>query len=510
MSLARLFSILLRNVLVKQHPWFSCCASCGEIKTPLGNRLCASLAPEFPVDAVLLDGGAGAAQKLRRRAPWLRRVFAADEGGPSLPEGRAFSPSSLAAEQAVPDPERKAPPSALLHLLPDLADQYLVVRNPDLLPAEAGVPDFFTPNGIPLIHCKEDAGEVAAAFAGHGCYAQTRRNSADFLPVLTQRGVTMDDAYAAALFQWTYYCARAVLARQPRGRKRGDRARSRAGGMRAAGAEKRAPDPDSGALFSPADFASGTLPARLRQRLYALGTDLHPATSGCGPCGNYMPSLENRAFHAVQPDFPIDAVYTWVDGADPAHAAKRARYLREQRGVHENGLEQARFRDNDELRYSLRALELYAPWIRYVILVTDRQVPAWLRRDHPSVRVVDHTRFIPGRFLPTFNSHVIEAWLHAVPGLAEHYIYLNDDVFLARPCRKTDFFTPNGLPLAFMDWRKRRLFGYAYTMTPHAQSYFNTLRILRESGERTDPKCVTAHGPYPQTRSNAIEAFAFY
>jgi hypothetical protein len=199
-----------------------------------------------------------------------------------------------------------------------------------------------------------------------------------------------------------------------------------------------------------------------------------------------------------------------VDGSEPAHAAKRERCLREQRGIHENGLEQARFRDNEELRYSMRSLALHAPWIRSVILVTDGQTPAWLKRDHPSIRIVDHTEFIPSRFLPTFNSHVIEAYLHAVPGLAEHYIYLNDDVFLARPCRQTDFFTPNGLPLAFVDWRKRRLFGYSYTKTPHAQSYFNTLRILRERGVRTDPKFITAHGPYPQTLSNAAEAFAFY
>jgi hypothetical protein len=269
-------------------------------------------------------------------------------------------------------------------------------------------------------------------------------------------------------------------------------------------------DPADSALFLPADLASGSIPARIRHRLYSLCMELHPATTGCGPCGNYMPSLESRAFHAIQPDFPIDAVYTWVDGADPAHAAKRARYLREQRGIHENGLEQARFRDNEELRYSMRALELYAPWIHSVILVTDRQIPAWLKRDHPAVRIVDHTEFIPARFLPTFNSHVIEAYLHAIPALAEHYLYLNDDVFLARPCRKTDFFTPNGLPLAFVDWRKRRLFGYSYTRTPHAQSYFNTLRILRENGEHPDPKFITAHGPYPQTRTNASEAFAFY
>lgn len=265
---------------------------------------------------------------------------------------------------------------------------------------------------------------------------------------------------------------------------------------------------DLSTLFRP-DY-SGTFAGNIRRWLYALWLELHPATSGCGPCRNYMLSLETRGFHGIQPDIDIDVIYTWVDGQDPVHIAKRATYLDTQSDIHENALDQARFRDNDELRFSLRALEQFAPWIRNVILVTDGQCPAWIKRDHPKLRVVDHSEFIPRDNLPTFNSHVIEAYLHEIPGLAEHYIYLNDDVFLGRPCRKTDFFTANKLPLAFVDWRKRRLFGYGYTKTPHAMSYFNTLQALEHRGVTTDPKFITAHGPYAQTRTNAREAFDFY
>jgi len=262
------------------------------------------------------------------------------------------------------------------------------------------------------------------------------------------------------------------------------------------------------ALFRPA--YSGTFAGNIRRWLWALWLELHPATSGCGPCSNYMLSLETRAFHGIQPDIEVDVVYTWVDGSDPAHAAKRAQYLGKQSDIHENALDQARFRDNQELRFSLRALEQYAPWVRNVILVTDGQCPDWIHRDHPKLRIVDHTAFIPHQYLPTFNSHVIEAYLHEIPGLSEHYIYLNDDVFLGRPCHKTDFFTANALPLAFVDWRKRRLFGYGYTKTPHAMSYFNTLEILKKHGVTTDSRFITAHGPYALTKSTVREAFDFY
>ena len=238
--------------------------------------------------------------------------------------------------------------------------------------------------------------------------------------------------------------------------------------------------------------------------------DLHPANSGCGPCNNRMLSLSSRAIRLPEPAFPVDVVYTWVDGTDPAHAAKRAEFLPQQADVHRNGLEHARFRDNEELRYSLRALESYTPWVRRIFIVTDNQAPNWLDTGHDKITIVDHRDFIPHDYLPTFNSHVIEAFLHRIPGLAEHYMYLNDDVFLARPCAKSEFFTPNGLPLAFVDWRARRLSGYKFTKTPHAQSYFNTLRILQEHGIPTDPAFITAHGPYPQTRANATSAFEFY
>ena len=49
-----------------------------------------------------------------------------------------------------------------------------------------------------------------------------------------------------------------------------------------------------------------------------------------------------------------------------------------------------RFADNDELRYSLRSLERFAPWIRNVIIVTNGQIPNWLNVEHPQIRLVQH------------------------------------------------------------------------------------------------------------------------
>ncbi|MEZ0089442.1 stealth family protein [Streptacidiphilus sp. EB129] len=149
--------------------------------------------------------------------------------------------------------------------------------------------------------------------------------------------------------------------------------------------------------------------------------------------------------------FPIDAVFTWVDGADEKWQLRRAEYAGElATESHEEAANDARYLSRDELRYSLRALELNAPWIRTVYLVTDDQVPDWLVSEHPRLRVVSHREiFSDAGLLPTFNSHAIESQLHHIEGLSEQFLYFNDDVFLASPLTPNAFFHSNGISRFF-------------------------------------------------------------
>ncbi|MER5741864.1 stealth family protein [Streptomyces sp. NPDC002225] len=153
--------------------------------------------------------------------------------------------------------------------------------------------------------------------------------------------------------------------------------------------------------------------------------------------------------------FPIDVVYTWVDDSDPVWAAERDSARSGRPGapaaaLHDQAANDARFTSRDELRYSLRSLHQYAPWVRNVYLVTAGQVPAWLDTDVPGLEVVDHREiFSDPAALPTFNSHAIESQLHRIDGLSEHFLYLNDDVFLGRPLTPGHFFHANGLSKFF-------------------------------------------------------------
>ena len=72
-----------------------------------------------------------------------------------------------------------------------------------------------------------------------------------------------------------------------------------------------------------------------------------------------------------------------------------------------------RFRDREELRYSLRSLEKHAPWVRHVYLITNGQIPGWLNMDNPRITVVPHEDIFEDQsHLPTFSSSAIEANIH--------------------------------------------------------------------------------------------------
>ncbi|SDV01739.1 Stealth protein CR1, conserved region 1 [Microlunatus sagamiharensis] len=155
--------------------------------------------------------------------------------------------------------------------------------------------------------------------------------------------------------------------------------------------------------------------------------------------------------HLVQHDLPVDVVYTWVDGDDESWRARRDRALRETDAtLHDLATNDSRYTSHDELRYSMRSLEMYAPWVRRVFLVTDDQVPPWLNRANPRLDVVDHRDLFRDRGrLPTFNSHAIESQLHHIEGLSENFLYLNDDIFFGRPVDPALFVLANGLSQIF-------------------------------------------------------------
>ncbi|MEU6666593.1 stealth family protein [Streptomyces sp. NPDC046727] len=199
--------------------------------------------------------------------------------------------------------------------------------------------------------------------------------------------------------------------------------------------------------------------------------------------------------------FPVDAVYTWVDGDDPAMAVKRrAHQVLSDNVIAPRETGASRYTSHDELKYALRSLEMYAGFVRHVYLVTDSQIPAWLDPDAPGLTVVDHRDILPADALPVFNSHAIESRLHHIPGLSEHYLYFNDDVFINRAVRAEHFFHGNGIARIPLSPLKLGV-GAPHPLEPAPNSAGKNARevIRRFHGRYVTHKSL--HTPHPQLMS---------
>ncbi|MFT7709387.1 stealth family protein [Clavibacter tessellarius] len=142
--------------------------------------------------------------------------------------------------------------------------------------------------------------------------------------------------------------------------------------------------------------------------------------------------------------FDIDMVFSWVDGNDPEFQNRRAERMKDV-VVGEGDDSEARFRQIDELKYALRSVYLFAPWVRRIFIVTDSPKPAWLA-EHPGVTFVRSEEFFTDpAALPTHNSQAVESQLQHIPGLSEHFLYSNDDMFFGRPVQPGMFFSPGGI-----------------------------------------------------------------
>jgi hypothetical protein len=192
--------------------------------------------------------------------------------------------------------------------------------------------------------------------------------------------------------------------------------------------------------------------------------------------------------HATDVRFDIDMVFSWVDGNDPEFQRARAERMR---GVvvGEGDEAEARFRQVDELKYALRSVHLFAPWIRRIYVVTDSPRPAWLA-EHPDVQFVPSEKFFRDpSVLPTHNSQAVESQLHNIPGMSEYFLYSNDDMFFGRPVEPGMFFSSGGIT-KFIEAKTRIGLGES----DQARSGFeNSARVNRDLLRQKFGYIITRH-----------------
>lgn len=135
---------------------------------------------------------------------------------------------------------------------------------------------------------------------------------------------------------------------------------------------------------------------------------------------------------------PIDFVVTWVDNQDPEWQREKNEYSPQSDIDGLNG--ESRYRDFDIFKYWFRAVEKHASWVNKVYLITNGRNPDWINSECSKLCIVNHKDYIDPKYLPTFNSNVIELNLHHIASLKNQFVLFNDDTFINLDVRPSDFF----------------------------------------------------------------------
>lgn len=98
-----------------------------------------------------------------------------------------------------------------------------------------------------------------------------------------------------------------------------------------------------------------------------------------------------------------------------------------------DSISRTRFVNHGEIRFLLRSIEKYIPWVRNIYMVIDDYLekPAWLT----GVNIIRHKEIFQeyaDSCLPTFNSQAIETVLHRIKDISEPFLYFNDDMFVGK------------------------------------------------------------------------------
>lgn len=137
----------------------------------------------------------------------------------------------------------------------------------------------------------------------------------------------------------------------------------------------------------------------------------------------------------------IDVVWTWVNDNDSIFLQKIHQF--------QSSFHLKHFRNYNTLKFSIRSVFQYAPFIHNYYLITDNQIPNFIQKynytdsngNFYSLKIIPHeTLFLSGsKYYPIFNAVAIETYLHQIPGIGDCILYMNDDMFLGKPISKNFF-----------------------------------------------------------------------
>jgi hypothetical protein len=150
----------------------------------------------------------------------------------------------------------------------------------------------------------------------------------------------------------------------------------------------------------------------------------------------------------INSQMEVDAVITWVNSNDTKWQEKINKY-KDVKIDFDDKRNSVRFNSIGEIDIAIKSIIKFAPFIRSIFLVTDHQKPdsfddlkILAKASNINLVLIDHVIIFRNYldYLPCFNSCSIGSMLFRIPDLSEYFIIFNDDTFLMRGTKVSDFF----------------------------------------------------------------------
>ena len=149
----------------------------------------------------------------------------------------------------------------------------------------------------------------------------------------------------------------------------------------------------------------------------------------------------------------IDAVIAYVNCEDKVWQQEFSQYNNCLTNDVQNGF--LRYRDAGTFPLVIESIRKFAPWVNkiHLIVAYESQVPSFIDKD---INIIYHRDFVPKEYLPMFNACALEIFFPFLDGVANHFLYFNDDMILTSPITKDVFFNSCDNPYSTISISKRR------------------------------------------------------
>ena len=182
-------------------------------------------------------------------------------------------------------------------------------------------------------------------------------------------------------------------------------------------------------------------------------------------------NIKNEYIKFVE-DEPIDIVTKYIDLSDKDLNIQGIKYIYKDK-------------DNEELRFSIRSILKYIPWVRKIyILMPNKKVKYFKSPSEISEKI----KYIKDKDLIGFDSANIFSFTFQLFkmekfGLSKNFIYMEDDYFIGKPLKKTDFF--------YYDKKSKKVLPYLLSSKFDKINKFKTLSEYNDLFNKR--KIINAH-----------------